>query len=251
MPTLFLLLGNANMYQRFFAARDEREARRSCIGWVVGVMIVETLVITLAVVGSSMGPFRGLEHPETIIPEVARHGLPTVIGCLLLAAIVAIIVSTADSFLLVPATNLVHDVYQRFINPGAAERTILLLSRLAVVLLGALAYILSVSTFKGILEAVLAAYSIYGAAVTPALLAVFFWPRATSRGATASILAGTIAWFIWEIGHNVFLGGETYPLGIETIYTALLASFVALIGVSLATEPQPEKARLFAARSGG
>jgi len=251
MPTLFLLLGNANMYQRFFAARDEREARRSCIGWVVGVMIVETLVITLAVVGSSMGPFRALEHPETIIPEVARHSLPTVIGCLLLAAIVAIIVSTADSFLLVPATNLVRDVYQRFIDPKASERQILRLSRLAVFVLGLLAYGISVSTFKGILQAVLAAYSIYGAAVTPALLAVFFWPRATSRGATASILSGTIVWFVWEIGHNVVLGGERYPFGIETIYTALVASFAALVGVSLATTPEPEKARLFAARGGG
>lgn len=251
LPTLFLLLGNANMYQRFFAARDEREARRSVVGWVIGVMIVETLVITLAVVGSSMPQFRNLSLPETIIPEVARNGLPTAIGCLLLAAIVAIIVSTADSFLLVPATNLVRDIYQRFINPQATNARILIYSRLAVLLLGLLAYGISVSTFKGILQAVLAAYSVYGAAVTPAVLAVFFWPRATPAGGTASVLAGMIVWLVWEGWRALFLGGEGYPLGVETIYSALAASTLALVVVSLATSPQPDKARAFAVRPGG
>ncbi len=247
LPTLFLLLGNANMYQRFFAARDEREARRSVVGWVAGVIIVESLVITLAVVGSSMPRFRGLTLPETIIPEVARNGLPTAIGCLLLAAIVAIIVSTADSFLLVPATNLVRDIYQRFINPQATHQQILIYSRLAVFALGALSYGISVTTFKGILQAVLAAYSIYGAAVTPALLAVYFWPRATSAGGTASILVGTVVWLIWELWRALFLDGEQFPLGVETIYSALAASTLALVLVSLATPPEPERGRRFAA----
>ena len=251
LPTLFLLLGNANMYQRFFAARDEREARRSVVGWVVGVIIVETLVITLAVVGSSMPQFRDLALPETIIPAVARHGLPTGIGCLLLAAIVAIIVSTADSFLLVPATNLVRDLYQRYVNPQATHAQILILSRFAVFVLGGLAYLISVSTFKGILQAVLAAYSVYGAAVTPAVLAVFFWPRATSAGGTASILVGTVVWLIWEVWRALFLSGEQFPLGIETIYAALAASTTALILVSLMTVSQPERSARFATSSEG
>jgi SSS family solute:Na+ symporter/sodium/proline symporter len=249
LPTLFLLLGNANMYQRFFAARDEREARRSCVGWVLGVMLVETLVIALAVVGSSMPQFRDLAVPETIIPAVARHGVPAAVGCLLLSAIVAIIVSTADSFLLVPATNLVRDVYQRFINPRADERRILLYSRLAVVLLGLLAYLM-IAVFQDILSAVVSAYTIYGAAVTPALLAVFFWRRATPRGGSASILVGTLVWLVWEMTRAWLLGGERYPLGLETVYPALLASFLALVIVSLATPAEPERLRAFAAREG-
>jgi SSS family solute:Na+ symporter/sodium/proline symporter len=247
MPTLFLLLGNANMYQRFFAARDEREARRSVVGWVIGVMIVETLVITLAVVGSSMPAFSGLALPETIIPTVARHALPTAVGCLLLAAIVAIIVSTADSFLLVPATNLVRDVYQRFVDPQATQRQILLYSRIAVLALGLVAWMIARTTFRGILQAVLAAYSIYGAAVTPALLAVFFWRRATAAGASASILAGTLVWLVWEGARILFLGGDRYPFDLDTIYPALLASFAALVAVSLATRADPERGRRFAA----
>ncbi len=247
LPTLFLLLGNANMYQRFFAARDEREARRSVVGWVLGVMLVESLVITLAVVGSSMPQFRDLAVPETIIPAVARRGLPAGIGCLLLAAIVAIIVSTADSFLLVPATNLVRDVYQRFVNPRATERQILLCSRLAVLALGAFAYLM-ITAFHDILQAVVSAYTIYGAAVTPAVLAIFFWPRATPAGGTISILVGTVVWLIWELSRAFLLGGDHYPLGIETVYPSLLASLLALIVISLATSPDPEKARRFAAQ---
>jgi solute:Na+ symporter, SSS family len=236
LPTLFLLLGNANMYQRFFAARDEREARRSVVGWVMGVMLVETLVIALAVIGSSMPQFRDLAVPETIIPSVARYGLPAPIGCLLLAAIVAIIVSTADSFLLVPATNLVRDIYQRFLNPHASERQILLYSRLAVLLLGTLAYVM-IAFFENILQAVVAAYTVYGASVTPALMAVFFWRRATPAGGTSSILVGMVVWLVWELSRAFLLDG-VYPFGLETIYPALAASGAALVIVSLCTSPR-------------
>ena len=234
LPTMFLLLGNANMYQRFFAARDEKEARRSVAGWIVGVIIVETLVIALAVIGSSLPAFQGLENTASIIPQIARHGLPVAVGCLLLAGIVAIIVSTADSFLLVPATNLVRDIYQRFVNPGASERRILLLSRIAVLGLGGLAFIMTFY-FQRILDAVVAAYTIYGAAITPALLAIFFWSRATPAGGMASILVGLTVGLGWEIWRYFGLEGEGFPFGIETIYSALLASFTALVVVSLLT----------------
>ena len=238
LPTLFLLLGNANMYQRFFAARDEREARRSVFGWIIGVILVETLVICLAVVGSSMPAFRDLPNPETIIPAVARHGLPTAIGCLLLAAIAAIIVSTADSFLLVPATNLVRDIYQRFLNPGASGRLIVLLSRCAVLVLGFVAYLM-MSHFQSILDAVVAAYTIYGAAITPALLAAFFWSRATPAGGASSIMVGLLTGVGWEAWRAWYGAGEHFPLGVETIYAALLASIAALLLVSAFTSPRP------------
>lgn len=238
LPTMFLLLGNAGMYQRFFAARDEREARRSVVGWVIGLLLVETLVIALAVVGSSMPQFRNLPA-ESIIPAVARQGLPVFIGCMMLAAIVAIVLSTANSFLLVPATNVARDIYQRFVNPKASERQVLLLSRLSVVLLAGLAFFMSMQFFKDILDAVVAAYTIYGASIAPALLAIFFWKRATAAGGTSSILAGFGIGVIWEIWRGFDLGGTGgFPFGLETIYSSLLASFVALIVVSLLT-PAP------------
>ncbi|MFQ5876936.1 MAG: sodium:solute symporter [Acidobacteriota bacterium] len=237
LPTMFLLLGNANMYQRFFAARDERHARLSVAGWVVGLLVVETLVIALAVIGSSMPRFAGLENHAHIIPTVARHGLPVAVGCLLLSAIAAIIVSTADSFLLVPATNLVRDIYQRFVNPEASQSRIVWYSRGAVILLGLVSFGMT-QVHERILDAVVAAYTIYGASITPALLAIFLWRRATPAGGVASILAGTAIGVGWEVWRFVGLGGEGFPLDIETIYSSLLASILALIGVSLLTRPR-------------
>jgi SSS family solute:Na+ symporter/sodium/proline symporter len=236
LPTMFLLLGNAGMYQRFFAARDEREARRSVVGWVIGLLLVETLVIALAVIGSSMPQFQNLEASESIIPAVARQGLPVVIGCLMLAAIVAIVLSTANSFLLVPATNMARDVYQRFVNPDASERQVLLLSRVSVVLLALLAFVMSMRFFDDILDAVVAAYTIYGASIAPALLAIFFWKRATPAGGSSSILAGFAVGVIWEIWRGFDLGGTGgFPFGLETIYSSLAASFLALVVVSMIT----------------
>ena len=80
---------------------------------------------------ASPSPASALAESETIVVRVALDVLPTLLGVLLLAGAAAIIVSTANSMLLTPATNLVRDVYQRFINPAASERQIVLLTRVA------------------------------------------------------------------------------------------------------------------------
>ncbi len=241
-PTLLLALGMGNMYQRFFSARDEREAKRSVIGWVLGVILLGITLQSLAVVGSSI--FKGLETEEAgkIILLVAHKGMPIAVGCALLAAIVAIIISTANSFLLVPATNVIRDIYQRFINPGLEDKKMILYSRLFVIILGFIAYSL-ISFFPRILDAAYAAYTIYGAGITPALLAVFFWKRATVAGGVSSILGGMTTTIVWEIINKV----QGYPpLGVPAIYPALICSLVLLVGVSLwGAKPPPEKWKEF------
>ena len=241
-PTLLLALGMGNTYQRFFSARDEREAKRSVIGWVVGVILLGITLQSLAVVGSSI--FKGLETQEAgkIILLVAHKGVPIAVGCALLAAIVAIIISTANSFLLVPATNVIRDIYQRFINPDLEDKKMILYSRLFVIILGFIAYSL-ISFFPRILDAAYAAYTIYGAGITPALLAVFFWKRATVAGGVSSILGGMTITIIWEIINKV----QGHPLlGVPAIYPALICSLVLLIGVSLrGAKPPPEKWKEF------
>ena len=74
------------------------------------------------------------------------------------------------------------------------------------------------------------AYTMYGAGITPALLAALVWPRATPAAGVASIAAGMITTLVWEI---VGLRSGTYPLGLQTIYPALLLSIGTLVGVSL------------------
>lgn len=242
VPTLLLALGNGNMYQRFFSAKNEKEAKKSVIGWALGVIILGVTLQSLAVVGSSY--FKGLEAKEAgkIILLVAHKGVPIAVGCALIAAIVAIIISTANSFLLVPATNIIRDIYQRFINPNLEDKRMILYSRLSVIFLGFISYSL-ISFFPRILDAAYAAYTVYGAGITPALVSVFFWKRATTSGGVLSILGGMATTVIWEIVNKI----QGYPpLGLPAIYPALICSLFLLIGVSLLSpRPAPEKWKLF------
>jgi SSS family solute:Na+ symporter/sodium/proline symporter len=238
IPTLLLALGSGGMYQRFFSAKDEREARRSVVGWVIGVILIGIALQSLAVIGSGM--FIGLDETEAgrIILLVAHDGLPVVVGCILMAAIVAIIISTANSFLLVPATNIMRDIVQRFFKPDITDKGIVLWSRIVVVILGACAYSL-LSFFPRVLSAAYAAYTVYGAGITPALLATFFWKRATPNAGAISIASGMIVTVGWEVARKII--GE-FPMGMPAIYPALICSLACLIGISY-LEPPPDESK--------
>jgi len=229
LPTMLLLLGESGMYQRFFSARSEKAARRSVVGWIIGTIIIETLIVVLAVIGS--GIFADIDG-EMVILHTVKDGLPVAVGCLCLAAIVAVIVSTADSFLLVPTTNIVHDIYQRFINPEASQKKIILYSRIAVVLLGIFAFA-QVRFFSRVLEMALYAYTMYGVGITPAVLAAFLWKRANAYGGVSSIAGGMTMTLIWEIGGH--------PFDVPTVYPALAVSLFGLIVMSLVTKKPPEE----------
>ena len=235
LPTMCLLLGEANMYQKFFSARDERTARRAVAGWIVGTIVVESLIIGIGLLGSLAVPGLGVADSEGIVIRVAVGVLPTLLGVLLLAAAAAIIVSTANSMLLSPATNLVRDVYQRFINPAASEQRIVLLMRVAIVVLGA-AGLVAGSIFPTVLAMALWAYTMYGAGITPALLAALIWPRATKEAGIYSIAAGMTVTLLWELAAVTrgSVAAPAYLLGLQTIYPALAASVSALVGITLA-----------------
>jgi SSS family solute:Na+ symporter/sodium/proline symporter len=236
IPTLLLALGNANMYQRFFSAKNEKEAKKSVVGWVIGVIILGIAIQSLAVIGSSM--FKGLSTTESgkIILLVAHKGVPLVIGCILLASVIAIVVSTANSFLLVPATNVMRDIVQRFIKPKISDKAMVLGTRITLVILGGLSYLL-IGFFPRILQAAYAAYTIYGAGLTPAIIATFFWKRATVKAGVISISAGMSVTVVWEIINKV--SGQL-PLGLPAVYPALISSVVLLIVVSF-LEPPPDR----------
>jgi SSS family solute:Na+ symporter/sodium/proline symporter len=238
LPTMLLLMGEANMYQKFFSAKNERAARVSVIGWIIGTILVETLIVAVGVFGSVVIPGLSATDSEAIVIMVANDVLPTLLGVLLVCGAAAIIVSTANSFLLTPASALMRDVYQKTINPRASDKQILLYTRLLVVVLGLLGFV-ALSFFTTILEMALWAYTMYGSAITPALLAVFLWPRVTRAGGVASIATGMIVTLGWEI-YARFAGG--YPYEVATVYPALVLSVLALVGVSLATpRPTPEE----------
>ncbi|MCP4654779.1 MAG: sodium:solute symporter family protein [bacterium] len=237
IPTLLLALGNGNMYQRFFSARDEREARRSVVGWIIGGVLLAFAIQTIAVAGSALKPGLATDESGKIILLVAIGSLPLWIGCLLMASIAAIVTSTATSFLLVPSTNLVRDVYQRFVKPDLSDRMSLILSRLAVIALGGTAYLL-IRFFRTVLEAAYAAYTVYGAGITPALMATFFWRRATVAGGVWSMAAGMGITVAWEVAKKIM---GHHPFDLPAIYPALVASLAVLVLVSLAGSPPPRE----------
>jgi solute:Na+ symporter, SSS family len=228
LPTMFLLLGEANMYQKFFSARDERAARNAVVGWIVGTIIVETLIVSIGVFGSVVIPNLGTQESEAIAVRVAVGVLPRALGILLLAGAAAIIVSTATSFLLTPATSLTRDVYQRFVKPAATDRQLLLFTRSLVIVLGLVAFA-GGNFFPTILAMALWAYTMYGAGVTPALLAALVWPGVAREAGVASIATGMATTLIWEIAA---LANGSYPMGLQTIYPALGASIATLVAGS-------------------
>jgi SSS family solute:Na+ symporter/sodium/proline symporter len=232
IPTMLLLVGNQGMYQKFFSARSEQDAKFAVYGWIVGTLLLETLLVMLAVIGSSL--FQ-TDKPREIIPITAFKGLPSLVGAILLGGIFAKVISTANNYLFSPATNLIHDVYGRFVNPNASESRKLVMSRVIVVLLGLFA-LLQATRFESILKAALYAYTVYGAAVTPVVMAVFFWKRATTVAAITSIALGTAVTVGWNLA----------GFDLDAVYPALGASVISLVAVSLMTQPPaPEKWKPF------
>ena len=239
LPTMLLLMGEANMYQKFFSARDEGAARRAVVGWIVGTVLVETLIVSVGVFGSVVLP--GLDAPssETIVLRVAVERLPLVVGLMLACGAAAIIVSTANSFLLTPASALMRDIYMPFVKRDMDDRQVVLYTRALVVLLGGLGLVL-LQFFETILEMALWAYTMYGAAITPALLAAFLWPRATRAGGVASIATGMIVTVAWEFAARAMAapgGAPVYLWNLPTVYPAFALSVTALVTGSLLSRP--------------
>ncbi len=255
-PTFFLLLGESSMYQKFFSARDESSARRAVLGMVAGVVIIETCLALLAVVGAghywNLAPFRtaggGLDvaTTETIILYIARHDLPVAAGCLLLGAGMAIIFSTANTFLMIPSTNLTRDIYQRFVNPEASQTQVVAFQRVMIVVVGLFAYLLA-TRFTSILQMAFTAYTMVGAGLTPALLAAFLWKRVTPAGGTTSIAAGMLVTSLitWQQQPLSAWLSSRFGSPVDAtefmIYPAVVASVVCLVIVSLITRASPEE----------
>ena len=255
MPTFLLLLGESGMYQKFFSAKDEKAARNAVIGMVAGVVLIETTLALLAIVGRAAYPglmegtsIVGRAASETVILHIAANGLPVLGGAILLAAAVAIVLSTGNTFLLVPSTNVSRDIYQRFVNPEATESQMIGLQRVFIVLFGGMGLVL-LTQFDTILAMALYAYSLVGASLTPALLAAFLWKRVTPAGGVACIAGGLISLlgiailsrvsvpFVMDIGGTEF----DFASSDYIVIPGVLASVTLMVVVSLLTKPSPEE----------
>ncbi|WP_088032121.1 sodium:solute symporter family protein [Evansella clarkii] len=224
LPLFLLLLGDQNMYQRFSAAKDQNTAKKSTIGFFFGNIAVIAMTILFA--ASAIVLFPNIE-PDTAILSMAISGVPMPIGVLILSAAVAFLITTGTSYLLSASGNLVHDLYQRYSARKVPENKLLGFNRLVVVGLGVLAYVLG-TFFPTVLQIQMYSYTMYGAAITPAVLATVLWKRATTAGILSSMIVGGAATILWEIVLN-------RPMEWNSVLFSLPLSVSTLIIVSLLT----------------
>lgn len=241
LPSFLLVLGDANMYQRFFASKDGHGAKRATTILIFAVLFIEVIIIGSAWVSSSMIPVAA--NGKNVLIYAAHQFLPTFLGAIMMTTIVGIIISTADSYLLVPATTLVRDIYLNHINPRASEKKIVLISRLVVLALGFIAYIVSreFAASATFFEKALYAYTIYGAAITPSLVAAFFWSGATKQGAVVSIFSGAAMTLLWNEAPFLWTWlPETISKSVDGVLPAITVSLFSLIFVSMLTQRRRE-----------
>jgi SSS family solute:Na+ symporter len=233
LPVFLLIMGDANQYQRFFASKSAKGAKSAVTFMVFAVLLIESLIILEAWIASSLMPNAAVG--KYVLIYAAKDYMPIALGVLFMVTIVGIIISTADSFLLIPATCLIRDVYLNYIDPKASDKKTVLLSRLLVLFLGFIAYAVSLSFAHSttIFHRAMYAYTIYGSAITPCLVAALFWKRASKVGAILSIVTGTVTALIWsELQSEKIL--PQYIAGFDAVLPAITISVVALILGSLA-----------------
>ncbi len=239
LPTFLLVMGDANQYQRIFASRNARGARQAVIALIFAALVIELLIISSAWIAGSMTPDPA--NGKYILIYAARHYMPFALSVLFMITVVGIIVSTADSFLLVPATCFINDVYSTYINPKANQKKVIFISRILVLVFGVIAYLVThaFAETTGFFKKALYAYTIYGSAITPTLVAALFWKRATKQGAIASILAGTIVALAWAELDFIRNKLPAWASELDAVLPAITVSVIALIAVSLFTKIQP------------
>jgi SSS family solute:Na+ symporter/sodium/proline symporter len=256
LPTFLLLMSESSMYQKFSSADSAQNARRAVMGMFIGVVVIETLMMLIALVGFAIyaddprffmaDGSVNRAMAEEIILRIGFEQLPTVVGSVLLAAGAAIVISTGNTFLMVTSTNVTRDIFQAFFYRDATSTQVVWIQRACIIGIGVLAYLM-MSQFETILEMALMSYTMIGASLAPPLLAAFFWKRVTRIAGVLSIASGMLTVITIAVLNSVFKGSDTTILGIpfpmDTDYIAIPAVIVSvstLVIVSLLTPEPPE-----------
>ncbi|MGE5343239.1 MAG: sodium:solute symporter family protein [Candidatus Omnitrophota bacterium] len=250
---MLLLLGVQSMYQKFYSAKSPAEAKKAAGLWVLGTIVVETVVIVMAVFATAYFwnqiQSGQMDHAAVIV-QAAKHMIWLPVGVLLLGAATAVVLSTGMNYLLSPTTTMIHDIYQRFIDKkaesAASDRKLVIMQKILILIVGMIAFLLAWK-MRSVLENAYFAYTIYGVAVTPALLAALISKKVTRTAGLVSIISGTIITIFFKLSGSVWpsimkpLGDPNGdPFGIPIIYPALAVSVLSLIAFSFFTE-KPSK----------
>jgi len=243
MSWFFGYPGQPHILTRYMAIRDEKRIWNSTVIGMTWVVISLWGAVFIGIIGLAF--FKGLADPEKVMPLLAMNLLPEWAAGVVIAAITAAIMSTADSQLLVATSSVVEDVYHKLINPRASQKKLVLYSRVSVLLLSVFAFILALQ--GGVIYFLVAfAWGGLAASFGPLIILSLWWRRTTRWGAISGMVSGTICVVLWDkLGLGVlfskFLSSD---LIIPGMLPAFFISFFCIIIVSFFTK-KPDTENLF------
>lgn len=225
--------GQPHILVRFMAIKSPTQLKKSKIIAMTWVIISLVASVSVGLVGRIVIP-ELLGDPEKVFLVLIDLLLPTFTAGLFLAAVLAAIMSTADSQLLVTSSALAEDLYRPLINKNASEKQLLMVSRLTVLAVAVVAYIIALNPDGSVLDIVANAWAGFGASFGPIILFSLFWKRMTKISAAAGMIVGGVTVFIWgNLSGGIF---EIY----EMIPAFLLASIAIVVVSLLDKEPSKE-----------
>ncbi|MEP2775100.1 MAG: sodium/proline symporter PutP [Luteolibacter sp.] len=239
--------GQPHIIVRFMAVRtipDVAKARNIGMSW----MAVSVLgAIGLGILGRAYIERNGIviEDPETIFIVLADLLFHPLVTGFLYAALLAAIMSTISSQLLVSSSSLTEDFYLLFMNKKASQKRLVLVGRISVLLVGIVAALMAGDPKSEVLGLVSNAWAGFGAAFGPMIILALTWKKMTGTGAIAGMLTGAVTVILWiSLGWGEsFLGGP----GIYEIIPGFIFAWLAIVFVSRATpstgefRPRPER----------
>lgn len=232
--------GQPHILARFMAISSADRlpnARRIAVSWSA-LGLAGALVAGFAGIGVLAAPLHGADSEKVFIDLIAALLHPVPAG-ICLAAILAAIMSTADSQLLVASSALTEDFYKGLFRPHAGQRELVWVGRATVIMIALGAFALATNPQARVLELVAYAWAGFGAAFGPAILMALFWRRMTRYGALAGMVTGAVTVIIWK-----HLSGGLFDL--YELVPGFVFALAAIVVVSLLdTAPPPEVTRHF------
>jgi len=212
------------LYQRMFACKDVKEAKRAW--YIAGIFEYPVMAFAGVFLGMCARVVFPAADPEMAMPMLISHLLPIGVTGIVIAAYFSAIMSTADSCLMASSGNFVNDIIQRHIKKDMNDKTSMRWSMISTLIIGVIAVLLA-AMFTTVLDAILYAYAFMVSGLFIPTLGAYFWKRASSTGAFLSMILGggfTLVLMILEkSGHS--------PLWFDTLGldSAIYGIFVSLI----------------------
>lgn len=239
--------GMPHILVRFMAVRNEKELNKSKGVAIIWVFLSLVLACVIGVVGRAyLFPevLTGGEEEKVFINMIIKlftsEIKAPIIAGLFLCGILAAIMSTADSQLLVSASSVAEDIVKGIVKKDAKDATVFRISRITVVVIAVLAYLIALDPNSSIMGLVSNAWAGLGAAFGPTVLLSLYWKRTNFQGAVAGIVSGALTVIIWD--YIPFLDGKTLGsvTGLYSLAIGFVISLLAIVIVSLLT-PAPSK----------